>query len=32
MTDEQIQVMEDKYSFKGDFKESVAHAKELAEG
>ena len=31
MTDEQIQVMEDKYSFKGDFKESVAHAKELAE-
>ncbi len=32
MTDEQIQVMEEKYSFKGDFKESVAHAKELAEG
>ena len=32
MTDEQIQVMEDKYSFKGDFKEAVAHAKELAEG
>ena len=31
MTEEQIQVMEDKYSFKGDFKESVAHAKELAE-
>ena len=31
MTDEQIQVMEEKYSFKGDFKESVAHAKELAE-
>jgi len=31
MTDEQIQVMEDKYSFKGDFKEAVAHAKELAE-
>ncbi len=31
MTDEQIQVMEDKYSFKGDFKETVAHAKELAE-
>ena len=32
MTEEQIQVMEDKYSFKGDFKETVAHAKELAEG
>jgi small subunit ribosomal protein S2 len=31
MTDDQIQVMEEKYSFKGDFKESVAHAKELAE-
>jgi len=31
MTDEQIQVMEEKYSFKGDFKESVAHARELAE-
>ncbi len=31
MTEEQIQVMEEKYSFKGDFKESVAHAKELAE-
>jgi len=31
MTDEQIQVMEEKYSFKGDFKETVAHAKELAE-
>jgi len=23
--------MEEKYSFKGDFKETVAHAKELAE-
>jgi small subunit ribosomal protein S2 len=32
MTDEQVQVMEEKYSFKGDFKEAVAHAKELAEG
>jgi len=31
MTDEQIQMMEEKYSFKGDFRESVAHAKELAE-
>jgi len=31
MTDEQINVMEEKYSFKGDFKETVAHAKELAE-
>ena len=31
MTEEQINVMEEKYSFKGDFKESVAHAKELAE-
>jgi len=31
MTDEQIQVMEEKYSFKGDFKETVAHAKELVE-
>jgi small subunit ribosomal protein S2 len=31
MTDEQIQVMEEKHNFKGDFKESVAHAKELAE-
>ena len=31
MTDGQIQMMEEKYSFKGDFKESVAHAKELAE-
>ena len=29
MTDEQIATMEEKYSFKGDFKESVAHAKEL---
>jgi len=31
MTAAQITVMEEKYSFKGDFKESVAHAKELAE-
>ncbi len=31
MTDEQIQTMEEKYSFKGDFKEAVASAKELAE-
>jgi len=31
MNEEQIQMMEEKYSFKGDFKESVAHAKELAE-
>ncbi len=31
MTEEQIQVMEEKYSFKGDFKETVAHAKELVE-
>jgi len=31
MTAEQIQVMEDKYSFKGDFKDAVASAKELAE-
>ncbi len=30
MTEAQIQVMEDKYSFKGDFKEAVASAKELA--
>jgi len=30
MTQEQIDMMEEKYSFKGDFKESVAHAKELA--
>ena len=29
MTDEQIQMMEEKYSFKGDFKESVADAKKL---
>jgi small subunit ribosomal protein S2 len=29
MNDEQINMMEEKYSFKGDFKESVAHAKEL---
>ena len=31
MNEEQIQTMEEKYSFKGDFKESVAHAKELLE-
>ena len=31
MTEAQIQVMEDKYSFKGDFKDAVASAKELAE-
>ena len=31
MNDEQIAMMEEKYSFKGDFKESVASAKELAE-
>ena len=31
MNAEQIQMMEEKYGFKGDFKESVAHAKELAE-
>jgi small subunit ribosomal protein S2 len=30
MTEAQIQVMEEKYSFKGDFKEAVASAKELA--
>ena len=30
MTEEQINTMEEKHSFKGDFKESVAHAKELA--
>ncbi|HHD74922.1 MAG TPA: 30S ribosomal protein S2 [Nitratifractor sp.] len=30
MSDDQIEVMESKYSFRGDFKESVAHAKELA--
>ena len=30
MTEAQIQVMEDKYSFKGDFKDAVASAKELA--
>ena len=32
MSDEQIATMEEKYSFKGDFKESVANAKELAKG
>ena len=30
MNEEQINMMEEKYSFRGDFKESVAHAKELA--
>jgi small subunit ribosomal protein S2 len=30
MSQEQIDTMEEKYSFRGDFKESVAHAKELA--
>ncbi len=32
MTDEQIAVMEEKYSFKGNFRDAVASAKELAEG
>ncbi len=31
MTEEEIEMMETKYKFKGDFKESVAHAKELAQ-
>jgi len=31
MNEEQIQVMEEKYSFKGDFKDAVASAKELME-
>jgi small subunit ribosomal protein S2 len=31
MSTEAIQMMEDKYSFKGDFKDAVASAKELAE-
>ena len=31
MSDEAIQVMEEKYSFKGDFKDAVASAKALAE-
>ena len=31
MSEDQIQMMEEKYKFKGDFKESVAHAKELME-
>jgi len=30
MTEEQIKVMEEKYSFKGDFKDAVSSAKELA--
>ena len=29
MNDEQIEMMETKYSFKGDFRDSVAHAKEI---
>jgi len=32
MTEEQIAVMEEKYSFKGDFKESVADAKKFVNG
>lgn len=32
MTEEQIAVMEEKYSFKGNFRDAVASAKELAEG
>jgi len=32
MTDEQIAVMEEKYTFKGDFRESVADAKNLVNG
>jgi small subunit ribosomal protein S2 len=32
MTDAQIEVMEEKYSFKGNFRDAVASAKELAEG
>ncbi|MCB4779949.1 MAG: 30S ribosomal protein S2 [Sulfurovum sp.] len=31
MTEEQIQVMEEKHKFKGDFKETITHAKELVE-
>jgi small subunit ribosomal protein S2 len=31
MTDAQIEVMEEKYSFKGNFRDAVASAKELAE-
>jgi len=31
MTDEQVAVMEEKYSFKGNFRDAVASAKELAE-
>ncbi len=30
MSEEQIAMMEEKYKFKGDFKESIEHAKELA--
>ena len=32
MNDEQIAMMEEKYSFKGDFKDSVADAKKLVDG
>jgi len=32
MSDEQIEMMEEKYKFKGDFKDAVASAKELAKG
>ena len=32
MSDEQIAMMEEKYSFKGDFKESVADAKNIVNG
>ncbi|WP_148224986.1 helix-hairpin-helix domain-containing protein [Nitratifractor salsuginis] len=32
MTDEQIAMMEEKYSFKGDFRESVADAKNIVNG
>jgi len=32
MNDEQIQMMEEKYKFKGDFRDAVASAKELAKG
>jgi large subunit ribosomal protein L22 len=32
MSEEQIQMMEEKYSFKGDFKESVADAKNFVNG
>ncbi|WP_457608332.1 helix-hairpin-helix domain-containing protein [Nitratifractor sp.] len=32
MNDEQIAMMEEKYSFKGDFRESVADAKNIVNG